>query len=476
MGKKFNFANVDNVLSGNMNNEKGMSVLQSHERADRRVSEPKAAVSELLDKIDKPETDYKKAFNFKMVPRKKIVFHKDNDFPMEQIEERAESILEFGLIHNLEALYDEEQDVYIIESGEKRTRAIDLLIAKYGEYTGDLNAVDYRNYLKNVKQFEVEGYPVNVKYFDPTEYDLEEGTETADELKNIDSKIRVNRANIDVLTLDPVLIRQKIAENAELYNRRNALVKREDRINVNKTIAEELNISERQVQKYKAISTLIPELQEIFDKKGITINEGASFANLDEADQRRLLALLVGGEDKSEVKALYERLNNQQKEIDAGQKEIKRLEQEMQENLKAVEGAKSAATQLEEKIREEVEKEYLESEAAHEQFVKELQEQLMEATKNIKQYQKKNADIEAEKEKKVADLEIKLAAKDKQVLIAPTKIARTALKMDSILESVQSLMNQYIKSLEEYQDIYTEDIGELPPEEYKVKWNKLQLD
>jgi len=443
---------------------------------DSSLEEP-VVVTEQLERIDR-KTDYRKAFNLKLVPRNKIVFHTGNDFPMEEIEKRAESILEIGLIHNLEALYDEDQGIYILESGEKRTRAIDMLIEKYGgAYAGDMDATDYKNYLKHVKQFEIEGYPVNVKYFDAAEYDIEEGSEQAEELKNIESQIRLNKANIDVVALDAAMIRKKIDETAALYTRRNALVKNPaQRVNVNKVIAEEMNISERQVMKYKAISKLIPELQELFDKKGITVNEGASYANLDEADQRQLLELLTEEEDKSEVKSLYEKLNRQQKEIESNQREILKLEEQKHAADKALADAERTAEQLELKIREEVEKDYLESEAAHEQFVKELQETLNDTYKKVKEYQKKADDIEKDKNEKVADLELKLAAKDKQALIAPTKIARTALKLDSIFESVQALMNQYEKALAEYRDIYAEDIGELPPEGYKEKWNKLQLD
>ncbi len=464
--RKFNFGAVDRTLI--MNEE----IKTEKEESDESRKAEKTFVTEQLGRMERM-TDYKKAFNFKLVPRKKIVFHKENDFPKEQIEERAESILELGLIHNLEALYDEEQDVYIIESGEKRTRAIDLLIKRYSSYTGNPEAEDYKNYLKNVKQFEVEGYPINVKYFDPSEYDLDENSESADELKQIDSKIRVNRANIDVLVLDSVLIRKKIAENSELYKRRNALVKREDRVNINKTIAEELHITERQVQKYKAISTLIPELQEIFDKKGITVNEGAGYANLDETDQRQLLALLKSGEDKTEVNVLYEQLNYQKKQIEASQKEVQRLEKEKEEIEKAVEKERAVAVQLEEKIRAEVAKEHQEQDAEGRKYIKELKEELAKAEENIEQYQRKTENLEKEQQKKVADLELKLKKKETEILVLPTETVRLALKLDGILESMESLMVQFTKTLEKYEHIFNKETGEIEPKEYKDKLQKM---
>ncbi|MFR5450694.1 MAG: hypothetical protein ACLTIG_04700 [Roseburia hominis] len=77
----------------------------------------------------------------------------------------ADTILRFGLIHNLEVLYEEETDSYVIESGERRTRALDYLIAKFGDgrENAETDAAEYKMYLKNVKQYADEGYPCNVK-------------------------------------------------------------------------------------------------------------------------------------------------------------------------------------------------------------------------------------------------------------------------------------------------------------------------
>ena len=61
--------------------------------------------------------DMNTAFNFKFIPREKIVFNPNNDFDMENIDEMADSILNFGMQHNFVALYNDDNDTYILESG-----------------------------------------------------------------------------------------------------------------------------------------------------------------------------------------------------------------------------------------------------------------------------------------------------------------------------------------------------------------------
>lgn len=480
--RKFNFGKIDEALTseGKQNSvpETVKDSVNISDETEKMLQEDssnesgKAVVTEQIDKIGRTN-DYKKAFNFKLIPRKKLVFHEENDFPMQEIEELAKSILEFGLIHNLEAAYDENMDIYIIESGERRTRAIDMLIESFGTYQGNPDDDDYKNYLKNVKQFEIEGYPVNVKIFDPEEYTLREDSDEAAELAKIDSKIRLDKANLDVRSTDPAMMQKKVQELSALYIRRNSLVKKEQRVNVNETIARDLNITSRQVQKYKAISILIPELQKLFEEKGINVNEGAGYAKLDEAEQRQLLALFEAGEDKKEINELYSKLNSLNNEIESGKRSIQKLEQEKQEAMQAADEERRAAALLEEKIRAEIEKENWENQSKDKKYIEELQAQLETVNRNIEQYKKKNTELESEKTKKVADLELKLAAKEKQALIAPTKIARTALKLDGILDSLQSLMTQFRKTVDEYQDIYDSESGELAPDEYRERLEHL---
>ena len=107
--------------------------------------------------------DMNTAFNFKFIPREKIVFNPNNDFDMENIDEMADSILNFGMQHNFVALYNDDNDTYILESGERRMRACDLLHEKYGNLDSNERNDDYFWYELNVKPFYEKGFPVNVK-------------------------------------------------------------------------------------------------------------------------------------------------------------------------------------------------------------------------------------------------------------------------------------------------------------------------
>ena len=142
--KAFNFSVADKIIASG---GEGQNVKEeSTEVQSAEVTQQDSLVKNAMERMEKPADT--RSFNLKFIPREKIVFHKNNNFPMEKIESTANSILEFGLIHNLEVLYDEDQDIYILESGERRTRAIDLLIKRFGNYSGDPENVDYKNYLK----------------------------------------------------------------------------------------------------------------------------------------------------------------------------------------------------------------------------------------------------------------------------------------------------------------------------------------
>ena len=102
-GRKFNF---------------GGSGLSTREPETTSKSEAPATVNraqELVNAIENAGVNT--AFNFKLIPRHKLMFHEENDYPMEAIKELAESILNNGLLHNLDVHFDEENDIYIIEAG-----------------------------------------------------------------------------------------------------------------------------------------------------------------------------------------------------------------------------------------------------------------------------------------------------------------------------------------------------------------------
>lgn len=261
-------------------------------------------------------------FNLKFIKRDKIVLNEKNTFLQVDIQKLADSILNLGLIHNLEAMYDEDRDVYIIESGERRVRALDFLIAQHKEMESDAaGATDEYNklYIKNVAAFEA-GYPVNVKRKNEEDSRLDE----------INGELRIIAANQEVRPDDPKIRLQNIARYQELLKEKNSLLKKDEKININEEIATLENISERQVYNYKKILTLLPELQEEFIKNNITLSETVSYASLNEQEQALLLEVIQAGKKASaeEIKELAHSLNVAKKNLEEKEKERLNLSEE----------------------------------------------------------------------------------------------------------------------------------------------------
>lgn len=426
-------------------------------------------VQELVSSIEKSTTNT--AFNFKYIPREKLTFHEDNEYPMEAIEKLAASILDMGLMHNIDVSYDEEADIYVIDAGEQRTRALDLLIEKFKDYQ-ETNSEEYQRYLYHVQPFE-KGYPCKVsagtsRMKISEKYD--EGVRK--ELDAIEAKMRIRISNEVGREYDPVRTKKAMDEMIKLENRRNELLGT-GRMMTNKEIGDRLNISDRQVKKYRAIDRLIPELQELFEKQGITLTDGANYAALNEEEQRQILALINAGGGKQEQKALYDRLNRLQVEMKSKEKEIQNLENEREEALKKAEDVRQEAAELEAQIRTELQEETEKSERADRKLIEKLQKQLEFANQSIEEYEKQNKALEAEKVKKEEELAETLAVRDRKEAMAEPAVMRVALQVESVLGMIENNISQFQKTLQEYQDVYDASSGEIEPQYYKRKLEQL---
>ncbi len=453
--KKFNF------LGNEMNTRE--STGEAPVKAGNRVQE-------LVDSIENATTNT--AFNFKYIPREKLRFHEDNEYPIESVEKLAASILDVGLMHNLDVSYAEEEDIYVIDAGEQRTRALDMLIEKYRDYT-DTESEEYQHYLYHVKPFE-KGYPCKVSTGTSR---LQSGETYSDavrrELDEIEARMRIRISNEIGREYDPVRTKKAMDEMIMLENRRNELLGTGKPMN-NREIGERLNISDRQVQKYKAIDRLIPELQTLFQEHGITLTDGANYAKLNEGEQQQILDLIKAGGNKQEVTALYGKLNRLQEEMQAKEREINKLERDRAEALEHAEAARREAAELDSRIREELTKEAEKKEEADGKLIEELQKQLESANHNIDEYARQNRELEKEKAKKEAELEEKLAAKLEETRLTPAMM-RAALQVESILGLIESNIRQFKKVLCEYQDMYDSSSGEVSPEEYMEQLQKVLM-
>lgn len=284
-------------------------------------------VESMVKKLETPRT--KNTFDIKVIPRQKIRINKKNNYPMVEIESLMESILYFGLLQPINVIYIMDEDMYCIEAGHRRTEAIDRLIQKYKNQEAT-ESEDYTNYQKNVKQFET-GYPCNVVDIlkDDIPYDyaadipLEEIPESI-----IDSEIRLIITNEENRDRSPSVRAANVARLSRLYERKNLnKTKRSDKININKKIAEELNITERQVINYKNLNRLIPELKEEFDRNNISLKAGSNYARLSEEEQYSILKVIQSGIQVSanEIQTLLKDKNELLKKIETKENQIEKL-------------------------------------------------------------------------------------------------------------------------------------------------------
>lgn len=417
------------------------------------------------------------AFNFKLIPRQKLIFHEENDYPMEAIKELAESILNNGLLHNLDVHFDEENDIYIIEAGEQRTRAIDLLIEKFRDYS-DKDSEEYQKYSINVQPFE-KGYPCKV-CTGTSRMKISEGLDedSLKELDMIESRLRLRISNEIGREYDPARTKKALDDIVNLENRRNELLRRDKKL-TNKEIGAQPNISDRMVQKYKSIDRLIPELQELFQERGITLTDGANYANLNKNEQLQILELINAGGNKKEIAELYAQLSRVKNEMKQKEKELEKLEKEKTAAEEKVAQANEAADKLREQIHEELQREFDTENKAERKKVEELQAQLLLANQNVKEYEKQKVELSARCEE-IAQLKKALEEKNTAGNSAGASVAiKAGFRVESGIKGIEAAFQELQKAIADYQKVYDSDVCEKTLENYQdeikkciKKWEK----
>lgn len=420
--------------------------------------EQNAPVKDLVKNISSLDNQMPKAFNIQFIPREKLVFNKENKYPMEAIEDLAAWILEYGLLHNIEVFYDESNDQYIIDAGERRTRAIDYLIQKYRNVSSD--DPEYSNYKEHVQQFDLEGYPCKiVKKRKSNDSVPDEESALLDE---IDTHIRLIISNETGRKHDAVRQQEQIQVLDELLKKRNALLKKGSKINVNEKLAETFGISTRQVKNYKAISTLIPELKQLFEKNHITLKDGANYAQLDEEEQRQLLKLIEAGSGKEEIDSLYKNLNELKKDISSRELEIQRLEKEKKDALEQVEEAARSKEKIEALLREQIK-------ADNAKEIKALQDELDEANKSKDTYAAQLKEISKQQKQEISILRKKLEEKEQRKQSGyDMEIVKSAAVLESNIASMKSIIENLNKAICDYENVYTKEAG-TDPKKYKAE-------
>lgn len=250
--------------------------------------------------IDEKDKETRKIYQARTrdIPYEDIIPNPKNRNADKNIEELAESIMTFGLIH-YPRVRETGDGKYMLTSGERRWRAI-----------GHIRK-DHPELFRTV----------------PCTF----GDVSTDEL---DEEARLIIANRDAVDPTPDEDRKNIQRLSEIYNEKKA---RGDDLPAGlvTTIANELQMTPRQIQKFVAINQkLIPELQTVFDEQGISINDASKIAQLDEIYQRDILELfqkkksVSSGEIayfKEEDRKLREENSEQKNELDRLRAEVTRL-------------------------------------------------------------------------------------------------------------------------------------------------------
>lgn len=303
---------------------KSESVIKTEEKIDYADSDIVGTLGKKVNAFEAVNT----AFNLKFIPREKIQFNKNNDFNIVDIEELAESLLSIGMQHNLGAVYDEEHDFYVLESGERRLRACDLLHDKYGLKNGNNNDEEYQQYKEYIKPFYDKGFPVNVKKEKHQEED-----ETHQKLDYIDSELRKYKVNIDVRDFTPQERAKYIQKVRTLIEERNQILYGNDApLPTKAEVAMAVGTSERQLRKYDALDHLIPALRQEFESGNISINKVPSIASLPEEEQMIFLDLLQRGKsiEPTQIKIYQEHMKSSEEARKKAEEEKAKIEDELE--------------------------------------------------------------------------------------------------------------------------------------------------
>ena len=241
----------------------------------------------------------KNPFNFKRIPREKIIFNENNDFSMENIEELANSLLKNGLEHNLTGHYDDDRDLYILESGERRIRALDLLNFKFGSVAriNELPESEQENFIlfrSKILPLRTDGIPFKVNSFSK-----EHNDENGNRLDEIRSELRKYATNLDVRQFTPKerseyisKVKKLLEEEASLLGK-NKVTKDE--------IADAIGISRRQLHKYELLDSLIPRFKELFENKKLRIEVASSLSGLTEEEQQDICNRIDSEDDAQAI-------------------------------------------------------------------------------------------------------------------------------------------------------------------------------
>ncbi len=250
-------------------------------------------------------------YNFKFIPKEQIIPNEKNkNYSQTNIEALSESIMINGLRHNLSVIYNAENEKYRIVSGERRFHAIDIMSEK------------------TYKELFPAGIPCKVE---------------KSNISEIDEEIMLISANHDTRETTTEEKRWEVRRLKELYEAKKLTG---EISNITKEIAKQLNISQRQAIKYVNTEKLIPELSDLLNQNGISLEDANKFSRLDEWAQLKIVELLnsKGTVDSEELESIKKISLEKEQESKRNHQELERTLKKLAERDKSIEA-------LEEKIK-----------------------------------------------------------------------------------------------------------------------------
>lgn len=250
-----------------------------------KINRPQASVAtsnnlhnSVRDKFN--QMSQKESSEWQMVSLDDIVANEKNMYEMENLESLEDSIDDYGLLHNIVVQEMPDGKKKLI-SGERRYRAA-LMSREDGK----------RSFSKGIMARVV-----------PADKDP------------IDVEIMLIQANKEVRNRSQAVKLREIVRLKELYEEKK---KQGEQIkgSISERIAQEFDITQRQVQKVLAINKKgTPELKQAVEDELITLEDAAKYAQLSDDSQGQLMNILYESEDGVITQNDYLKLKEKEKSL-----------------------------------------------------------------------------------------------------------------------------------------------------------------
>lgn len=393
--------------------------------AAKKIFKPGQTASGILDSKGGDKLKQMQAnsnYNFKFIPKDKIIPNEKNkNYSQDNIEALSESIIINGLRHNLSVIHESTTDQYRIVSGERRYHAINLMNEK------------------TYKELFPTGIPCKVE---------------KSSISEIDEEIMLISANHDIRETSIEEKRWEIRRLKELYEAKKL---NGEITNISKEIAKQLNISQRQAIKYVNAEKLIPELSDLLNQSGISLEDASKFSRLDEWAQLKIVELLnaKGSVDPEELESIKKISQEKEEESKKNHQELERTLQllaERDKSIKALERRiQSLQTMPEEKPTNDLKEELKYISDAKEKAEREkqrLETQLEKMKLQQKERESRNTSISDTELKRISQI-----AKTEQALqlfetnFSTIKNNKSIIKSDPDLKTRLEILNNRINDL-----------------------------